>query len=305
MNALSLNIRGMADSHKFDWLRRLLHDCKFSYCGLQETRLSHIPPNIGDWWGIQNLGIDYVESIGNSGGIISFWDRGIFQEITTIKSRHFLAIVGYWAGITGETIMLNVYAPQSPTEKKILWQNISNLIHSRPGNWIIFGDFNAVRRPEERLNLLFCPRIATAFNNFIANSGLLDLNMGGRKFTYFCEAGFKFSKLDRFLVCSNFMAAFPTASVTAFPREYSDHSPILLRTSYLDFGPTPFRFFKSWLFRTEFDNVVLDAWDNFIGDGTADSYLANKLRSVKEAIKLWTMTEFDKENKILKGGTAN
>ena len=64
MNVLSLNIRGMSDSLKTDWLKRLLNQCKFSFCGLQESRLSQLPVNIGDWWGIANLGVDFVESIG-------------------------------------------------------------------------------------------------------------------------------------------------------------------------------------------------------------------------------------------------
>lgn len=121
--------------------------------------------------------------------------------------------------------------------------------------------------------------------------------MGGRRFAYFFEDG---CKLDRFLVCPNFLAAFPFADVTAFPREFSDHSPIILRTSLLCFGPPPFRFFNSWCFRYGFDNVVIQAWNSFSGEGVPDRYLANKLKWVKEAIRGWRRVEFEKENKALR-----
>lgn len=54
---------------------------------------------------------------------------------------------------------------------------LQNLMRSRPGNWVFFGDFNIVRRAEERFNSIFCPKIAKAFNSFISGSGLLHLNI--------------------------------------------------------------------------------------------------------------------------------
>ena len=59
------------------------------------------------------------------------------------------------------------------------------------GSWLIFGDFNIVRYREERSNSQFYFKTATDFNNFITNIRLLDLNMGGSKFTYFGNFGEK------------------------------------------------------------------------------------------------------------------
>lgn len=103
-----------------------------------------IPSDIGDWWGCPNMGFEGVESIGNSTGILSFWDTSNFQKIVVIKPRYLLFVVGYWSGISGETIFVNVYAPQAPAEKRLLWSNLLNFMSSRPGNWILFGDFNVV-----------------------------------------------------------------------------------------------------------------------------------------------------------------
>ncbi|GKB11683.1 putative RNA-directed DNA polymerase, eukaryota, reverse transcriptase zinc-binding domain protein [Tanacetum coccineum] len=41
-----------------------------------------------------------------------------------------------------------------------------------------------------------------------------------------------------------------------------DHRPILLKESHVDYGPTPFRFFHSWLEMEGFQNLVVDTWNN-------------------------------------------
>jgi len=133
------------------------------------------------------------------------------------------------------------------------------------------------------------------FNNFIQEVDLHDLKMGGFRYTYFQTAGGKLSKLDRILVCSKFLDVFPLASSTALARELSDHCPIILSSSNLDFGPIPFKLFNSWMLRDGFDAVVRDAWSNFVGYGAADSYLACKLRFLKGKIRGWRLVESQKE----------
>ncbi|GJY95466.1 RNA-directed DNA polymerase, eukaryota [Tanacetum coccineum] len=72
---------------------------------------------------------------------------------------------------------------------------------------IILGDFNEVRSENERFGTIFNDIGAKAFNHFISSSCLIDLPLEGR---------------------------------------LSDHRPILLRESSVDYGPTPFRVFHSW-----------------------------------------------------------
>ncbi|GJT08499.1 RNA-directed DNA polymerase, eukaryota, reverse transcriptase zinc-binding domain protein [Tanacetum coccineum] len=67
---------------------------------------------------------------------------------------------------------------------------------------ILFGDLNEVRemRREEVMALLFLVGDATIFNSFIHDTGLIDLPMGGRHFTWVNKFGSKMRKLDRFLI---------------------------------------------------------------------------------------------------------
>ncbi|KAL4555550.1 hypothetical protein LXL04_038172 [Taraxacum kok-saghyz] len=91
----------------------------------------------------------------------------------------------------------------------------------------------------------------------------------------------------------------PTASVMALPREHSDHTPIFLRTSYLDFGASPFRFFNSWMQREDFDSIVKNSWSNFNGMGAPDRVLSDRLKDVKLKPKEWRRQNLDKEQQEL------
>lgn len=112
------------------------------------------------------------------------------------------------------------------------------------------------------------------FNNFILEAGLKDFIIGGQRFTYFCHDGAKLRKLDRFLVCSNFLSSFPGAKVTAHTREMSDHCQVTLITKAKDYGPPPFKLFNSWLLMDVFGDLV-------------DAFLLARFKSLKNGIKKW------------------
>ncbi|XP_023748838.1 uncharacterized protein LOC111897099 [Lactuca sativa] len=241
--------------------------------------------DVAGCWDSLEFSWSAVEATGRSGGILSIWDNNVFNVMEVIRSRYYLITVGRWIGIQGLTILANIYVPQAPVGKLKLWNDLINIKNEKHGTWIIFGDFNVARRPKERINSQFCSSSSSAFNRFIAEAGLHDLRMGGHRFTLFCGDDLKLSKLDRYLVCSNFMNQFPIASVTALPRDLSDHCLVLLSTAVSDFGPPPFRFFSSWMLREGFDGVVTSAWINFVGYGTPDMILVVKLRYLKKEIK--------------------
>lgn len=109
----------------------------------------------------------------------------------------------------------------------------------------MFGDFNTVRRSEERVNSYFFPVSAASFNRFIQEAELQEFRMRGEIYTYMSRVGVKLSKLDRFLACSNFLSCFPSSVVNAHPREISDHYPVILNSPSDDYGPPPFKLFNS------------------------------------------------------------
>nr|KAJ0187389.1 hypothetical protein LSAT_V11C900461260 [Lactuca sativa] len=274
--------------------------------GFQETKSRDIINNLDrQIWGSPNFKCEVIDPDGLSGGIASFWDPSLFQASEAIKGEGFLAIKGVWLGLRKSCCFVNVYAPQEPIRKRSLWNNLVGLVNSdSDACWFIFGDFNVVRLPEERMGSGFCQSSAYYFNDFIHTLGLLEIKMGGRRFTYMNSAGDKHSKLDRFLVSLNSLNSWPNLNVTALPRVHSDHCAILLSASQLDFGPTPFRFYNSWLEDPDFAKILSNGW-SVSNCPRRQLYLsplslvANKLKNLKEHIKIWRKEVIGRSKKEL------
>nr|XP_043639705.1 uncharacterized protein LOC122610815 [Erigeron canadensis] len=149
------------------------------------------------------------------------------------------------------------------------------------------GDFNTVRDPSKRVNSVFNDSCAQSFNAFIHLNGLLEYTMHGNLFTYVSDNGIKKSNLERILVSPDFMDAWPEAALTALPRSLSDHHPINLATTSLDFGPSPFRFFNSWLSKPGIDDVVSNSLSSGPFWGRPNQILNLKLKHLKSELKTW------------------
>ncbi|GJS73079.1 RNA-directed DNA polymerase, eukaryota, reverse transcriptase zinc-binding domain protein [Tanacetum coccineum] len=116
--------------------------------------------------------------------------------------------------------------------------------------------------------------------------------MGGRKFTRMNRQGIKLSKIDRFLVTHHFLSKWLNDILTSLDRDLSDHCPLVLKTYSVDYGPTPFKFFNSWLLSGDFSSIVALAWHNYNNPTVPQVshptiFLKNKLQSMKKHIRFW------------------
>ena len=186
----------------------------------------------------------------------------MFVKDSCQQESNFLAVIGRWLPTDTKCGFVNVYAPNSPSAKDQLWDKLLSLFRINHGIcWVVCGDFNEVRTPEERRGSVFVSRGATSFNNFIATTDLVEPPMGGKRFTWYNSSGNKCSKLDGFLFSPNFADKWPNSKALVLPRIYSDHCPILLDSKSVDFGPTPFKFYNSWLTSESLSKVVKEGWD--------------------------------------------
>ncbi|GJX50612.1 RNA-directed DNA polymerase, eukaryota, reverse transcriptase zinc-binding domain protein [Tanacetum coccineum] len=239
---------------------------------------------IKSMWG--NYAFDYACSMarGLSGGLISIWDPNMFSKNSIWCDDSFIIIKGNWKNVVGDCFMVNIYGPQDHVSKLALWNRLTDFMHHHNGSYIMFGDMNAVRNAQERFGTTLNSIEADHFNSFIDSTGLVDLPIGGRSFTWMNKAGTKLSKLDRFLISEDVTIRLPDVRITALDRLWSDHNPILLHIDKTDFGPTPFKLYNSWLLRDGFDNLIKEEWE------LLDSNLKchEKFRRLKDKIKQWS-----------------
>nr|GEZ78535.1 RNA-directed DNA polymerase, eukaryota, reverse transcriptase zinc-binding domain protein [Tanacetum cinerariifolium] len=148
--------------------------------------------------------------------------------------------------------------------KIALWSSLSSMIANWDGTLMFMGDFNEVREVGERYGSVFNERQATIFNEFILDASLIDIPLG-----------------------------------VVLEKGIPDHRPILLKQSEVDYGPTLFWFFHSWLEMEGFQNLVTDTWKNGdIDDLNGLISFKKKLQNLKQVIRTWVASKKLDTNKL-------
>ena len=128
---------------------------------------------------------------------------------------------------------------------------------------------------------------AENFNNFIAESLLIDLLICGQLFTWYKGDGVSMSRLDRFLLSEKWCAAWPNSIQVAYQRGLSDHVPLMLHIDDANWGPRPLRMLKCWSSFPGYDDFVRDKWHSFNITGWGGYVLKHKLKLMKVSLKEW------------------
>ncbi|GKV28721.1 hypothetical protein SLEP1_g37737 [Rubroshorea leprosula] len=137
------------------------------------------------------------------------------------------------------------------------------------------------------------------FNCFIEEAELEDLPLVGRKYTWFRSDGTAMSRLDRFLMSTEFLLNFPDLIQKGLKRDISYHCPILLVNSGKDWGPKPFRSLDCWLDHKEFSTFVQEKWNSYNVEGREGFRLKEKLKWLKSDLKEWNKEVFGHIDKNL------
>ncbi|GJU74099.1 RNA-directed DNA polymerase, eukaryota [Tanacetum coccineum] len=178
-----------------------------------------------------NYDFVFSEAAGNSGGILCIWEESFFKKDHVTISDSFVAIYGTWIPSKTKLLIISVYASQQPSMRRVLWDYILILIGRWNGEVIVMGDYNEVRSNDERRGTCFNATSASAFNQFISSSGLVDIKMEGYTFTWSHPSAEKMSKLDRFLVTDGILTIFPSITAICLDRHLSDHRQLCLQRS--------------------------------------------------------------------------
>ena len=112
---------------------------------------------------------------------MSMWDPAAFVKESIMCMDNVVFVYGEWVFSKFKCYMVNVYVPQEENKKRELWLSIQLFMNNNPRNYIIFGDFNVVRAPNEKMGCCFSKRDVAAFNSFISDNGLIDTIMESRE----------------------------------------------------------------------------------------------------------------------------
>lgn len=119
------------------------------------------------------------------------------------------------------------------------------------GKWYVIGDFNAIRRREERkrrgggCQQRSCKLVE--FNAFIDNMEVIELPFVGRRFSWIRAGGGAMNRLDKALVSLEWLQEWPNSTQYVLDRSISNCCLIIVKHYNIDWGPRPFKICNYWI----------------------------------------------------------
>ena len=108
------------------------------------------------------------------------WDKRVFEKVDCAVGRFSVNVL--FKGAVDDFVWAcsGVYGPNEDSQRGALWEELSRM-HSRWNTaWCVFGDFNIIRYPSERLGCETLSPAMFAFSDFIEGLHLLDLEIRGQ-----------------------------------------------------------------------------------------------------------------------------
>ena len=261
---------------------------------LQETKLADIDLQlVRSLLGNSFVDWEMLPAIGTAGVFLLLWDRCVLEKVDSVVCQFSMSCL--WKGVFDgfKWVGTGLHGPTNDGIHKDLWTELSSVRLKWDLPWCVFGDFNVVCFPSERLG---CSRLSSHmmdFLDFIEEYNLVDLPLGGGPYTWGSGSDHPSrSCIDRFFVSFDWEDFYLDVCQKLMPRPLSDHYPILLEVGSMLRGKIPFRFENMRLKTEGFVDRVQSWWSSYSFSGSPSFVLACKLKALKEDLKQWNHLEF-------------
>ena len=291
---LSWNVRGVNESRKRKVIKSVVRKQKVDLFCIQETKIQLMSESV-----VRSLGsgrfleCKALNACGSAGGMLICWDKRVLELLEWEVGQFSLSCKfktlenGVIWAFTG------VYGPFTRLEREGLWEEVGAIRGIWEGPWCLGGDFNITLAQGERNRQ---GRITSAMRRFaevVDDLGLVDIQLHGGAFTWTGGLNnMSRARLDRFLVSPCWLDQFSRVCQRRLPRPISDHFPVLLEGGSWSKGPAPFRFENMWFKVEGFKELIRNWWQETVVRGSASFRLSEKLKVLKQKLKIWNREEF-------------
>ncbi|GJR79308.1 transposon TX1 uncharacterized 149 kDa protein [Tanacetum coccineum] len=120
-------------------------------------------------------------------------------------------------------------------DRRSLWRLLRNHEVGMEGLWILAGDWNDILNIEERLGQYCVDASMRDFQSFVNNCNLVDIPMSGANFTWSNgQSNLSMSRLDRFLISSDWVSQFNQTRQWCVNVSFSDHHAVVMGFTLLE-----------------------------------------------------------------------
>ncbi|CAL1356267.1 unnamed protein product [Linum trigynum] len=228
------NVRGLGEGSKRGRIKRIINMRKPKVVGLIETKWDQC---------------DIAKNANNSsGGIAIYWDQNHFRATNSSTGTYFLAVDLVDIKSNKDWTLVVVYGPQNRIDKLAFLDKLNNPCQQTTSPACIMGDFNMVHSHDDYKGAQRDVCIMAAFNNFVDSNGLLEMPLGGSRFTWSRGGSSEcFSRIDCAFISADFESIYPDCYLIALERIESDHNPLMLNWGCHSRIKRPWRFENMWL----------------------------------------------------------
>jgi len=299
MKCLFWNVRGLANNPSRLALKKLIISHKPELCFIA-SKLS------ARWLSKLNLKLFCVNTRDNL--IPNLWclcSTALNPSLIFVDDQH----ISIKVEVDGKVFGISaIYASTCYIRRRNLWSAISNTQNLNLIPWCYIGDFNTIIGAHEQRSRFTPARIPIEdFQNWTNNCNLMHLPTRGASHTWSNGRQGRNNtqrRLDRAVCNHDFINNCCNVSCSTLTKIRSDHFPLLLefRTQNIQFASS-FKFMKMWISHPDCRNVIEQAW-NINVVGCPMYILSQKLKMLKEKLKVWNKETFGDIHLQVKNATA-
>lgn len=234
---------------------------------------------------------EYLPSVGASGGILTIWKSAFFEGHLAFRNNFAVSVdFKSWHNNT-EWLLTNVYGPCTREGKIEFTDWLKNIDMPDDIDWMIVGDFNLMRRPEDRNKLGGDVNEMFLFNEAISALRLVELPLQGRRYTWTNKQQDPLlERLDWFFTSNAWTLTYPNTMVWPLVMQTSDHVPCLIKTATTVPKGKIFRFENYWMQHPDFMQVVQHAWSLPVETQDVAKRISAKFKNLRRVLKAWQST---------------
>jgi exonuclease III len=175
------NSRGLADLAKQRFLAELVREEQINFIALSETGRESFPDHI-----LKNLcvGRDFLWHAmaphGRSGGILLGVDLSVFDIGAIDEGDFYVKFTLRYKSTDFKFVLYSIYRPAQSQNKGAFLAELANTCSKENLPFLVGGDFNIMRKPEDKSSGDFDTKWPSLFNVVIESLDLREIVMTGR-----------------------------------------------------------------------------------------------------------------------------
>ncbi|XP_074377634.1 uncharacterized protein LOC141719152 [Apium graveolens] len=234
-----------------------------------------------------------VDRVGRGGGLAVMWKHNLVCQVVD-SSNNFIDV----HVIEGQNVAWRLtcfYGYPERNRCQESWNLLRGLVKNDGIPWCVFDDFNDMLYVSDKKGPHPHPRsLLDGFKLAIEDCGLTELDLTGGDFTWEKSKGTEnwvWERIDRAFANDLWWRKFPLYKLSVSHVIKSDHDPIMLEPTHVEFSRKQFRFRfeNTWLNELSFKEEVTRFWGNI-----PKIHLLPKLLSVSSFMARWGRMFFHK-----------